>query len=134
MSRIPTAPCALSYEEQLGTVIIKGSAHSINMRAVFSTVEERDAVLALLPKSYGARAGHVSGWRDSSGALVTLPTLHVEAKFSADAVNGGLNESGAIRLAKATKKLLAARVPMAHQLVGRDCLSAEDVEKVLFPV
>jgi hypothetical protein len=133
MSQIPIIALDVSNEDRFGTVIIRSSCYSIKMSAIFRTDEERDAVFALFPKSYRARSTRLHYARGIGEVRLTHPMIQIEAKLSADEVNGGLNETGEVRLAKVTKKLLIAGVPMAHQLVGRDCLSVEEVEKVLFP-
>jgi hypothetical protein len=81
---------------------IKMSAinEGIDAMTVFATVEERDAFIALFPKSVKVVASTLSGYDMETSSSWSAPIAAWGVRIDADGVNGGVNETGIKRINK----------------------------------
>lgn len=86
------------------------STYHIQASAYFPTADERDAYLALFPKSSGVKATRI-GCRDENGNSVEYPGVRFSAKISADGVNGGVNETGIKRFRQVIRTVARHDLP-----------------------
>lgn len=92
-----------------GQFYFDGGLEYLSASAWFETTADRDALLALLPKSTKARA--TSLWTQDG----SIPGIDFHAKLLSDRVNGGVNESGIRRLRTLVAKLQALGVGVHYR-------------------
>jgi hypothetical protein len=76
------------------TITTQATEFHFSASITFTTNEERDAFVALFPKSVKVVATTLSG------LVIDQPYATIQVALHADAVNGGVNETGIKRLRK----------------------------------